>query len=64
MTSRPVISLPKPATNPPAPAREIVAAFVELDDVFVALDALSPKRAPSRREWLAALAVRSPRGVR
>jgi hypothetical protein len=38
---------------------ERVASFAELDDAFDALAAIAPKRAPSRREWLAAIS--SPR---
>jgi hypothetical protein len=58
MTRRQVISLsPRAAATP---ARERVAEFVELDHVFEALDAIAAKRAPSRREWMAA--IRSPRG--
>jgi hypothetical protein len=47
------------ATHPPERAR--AAAFVELSDVWEALDVLAPKRAPTRAEWLATLAARSPR---
>jgi hypothetical protein len=35
--------------------RESVAEFVELDDAFEALDALTATRAPTRRERLAAI---------
>ncbi len=55
--NRPVIK--KPATRPPERAR--AAEFLDLDQVFEALDAIAPKRAPTRAEWLATLAARSPR---
>jgi hypothetical protein len=41
---------------------ERVASFAELDDAFDALAAIAPKRAPSRREWLAAIS--SPRDTK
>jgi hypothetical protein len=56
---RRVISLFPKAIHPPERTR--VAAFVDLDEVFCALESLAPKREPTRAEWLAALAARSPR---
>ena len=58
INQRQIISLFRtPATRPPA--RDRVAAFVELDEVLAALDALAAKRGETRAEWLAV--VRSPR---
>jgi hypothetical protein len=56
--THPTISL-KTATSPPA--RERVAEFIELSDVWKALDVLTAKRGPTRAEWLAA--IRSPRHI-
>jgi len=57
---RHVISLfPRAAAARP-PARERVAEFRDLDEVFETLESLAAKHGPTRAEWMAA--IRSPQG--